>query len=101
MPTMLFAAIAASLQAAPSAADVADGKCVGALITLSEQARDAKDKAGIDGMMMFHIGKIVGRSGGAAVKPALTAAAAVSDAASLTQLAQSCASEAEKMMGGL
>lgn len=87
--------------ATPSAADLADGKCVAAMITLEEQLKDEKQKAGVNSAMMFYMGKIVGRSGAGAVKAALEAAAALIEPAGLAKLAETCAADVEKSVAGL
>ena len=71
------------------------------MLTVSGQLKDAGEKASVDSMMMFYIGKIIGRSGPAAVKPALTAAAALVDPAALPKLAESCADEGSKAMNAI
>lgn len=101
----MFATLALGLMlqqaAAPSAADLADAKCAGAMLTVSGQLKEPAEKAGVDGMMMFYIGKIIGRSGATAVRPALEAAAALLDAVALPQLAESCATEGQKAMDSM
>jgi hypothetical protein len=101
MSIALAMGLTLAMQIAPSAADLADGKCVAAMITLEEQLKDEKQKAGVNSAMMFYMGKIVGRSGAGAVKATLEAAAALVDAAALTQLAESCAADVEKSVAGL
>ncbi|MCP3732644.1 hypothetical protein M9978_19650 [Sphingomonas sp. MG17] len=101
MSVTLVLALMLAPQKAPSAADLADAKCAAAMITVSEQLKDASQKAGVDAMLMYYIGKIVGRSGSAAVKPGLEAAAALIDAAALPKLAETCATEGGKVMEGM
>lgn len=72
MSATLAFALMLSPQAAPSAADLADAKCVGAM-TLVEGHAEAKDKPGMNAAIMFYLGKIAGRSGNAAIGPALKA----------------------------
>lgn len=83
-------------QAAPSAADLADARCAAALTAASDQTDAAADKAGLDGAMMFYLGKIVGRSGSAAVKPAIEAAAQSIEDPALAAIAERCATDVEK-----
>jgi len=72
MSATLAFALMLSPQAVPSADDLSDAKCLAAMSVLGNQA-EAKDKPEIQSAMFFFMGKIVGRSGSAAVLPALQA----------------------------
>lgn len=87
--------------AGPSAADLEDAKCAAAMNALSEKVTDAEQKTGATGAMMYYLGRIAGRSGQAALKPALDAATPLIDAAALPTLAGTCASAVQGAVGGL
>ncbi len=96
-PAFTLALILAT-QATPSPADIDDAKCVAAMSLLDDQAEEA-DKAGLQAVMMFYIGKIVGRSGASALAPALQIAApqiGAAGEAAVTATAESCADGTEK-----
>lgn len=98
MSTLLALALMIAPQAAPSAADLADAKCVAAMSLLDDQA-EAKDKSGMQAAMMFFIGKIVGRSGNGAVGPALTATlegVTAGDTAAVAAIAEQCGGQVEQ-----
>ncbi len=91
----------ALIQVSPSPADQTDAKCVIAMTLLSDGA-SAADKAGLDMTMGFFLGKIVGRSGNAAVGPALEAVAVEMKAggeAGAAALAPQCAAEFGRAAG--
>ena len=90
----------ASLAAAPafaqtlSAVDQADGRCVAAMMAMSEKSKGS-DKAAFDSSMMYFLGKLAGRSGKTAVGPAIGAAAVSVTAANAPTIAERCATEIE------
>ena len=103
MTATLALALMLSPQAAPTAADLADAKCVGAMSLLEDQAA-AADKGGMQSAMMFFLGKIVGRSGNAAVAPALTAAVEAMKAGGVegvAAIAEQCAAQVEAATGSM
>lgn len=88
----------AAAQAAPGPADRADAQCVFAMTMLGEGASDA-DKASLDMTMSFFLGKIVGRSGSAALNPAIEVVAAQMQAGGIegaATIAERCAGEFER-----
>lgn len=101
MTMSLALALALTPQAAASATDIADAKCVGAMSLLEDQAAEA-DKGGMQSAMMFFLGKIVGRSGNAAVAPALKAAVEAmkpGGTEGMAAIAESCAAQVEQATG--
>ncbi|MBX3593576.1 hypothetical protein [Sphingomonas sp.] len=95
--SVLLAALLLAAQAAPSAADIADGKCVAAMSLLEDQVEEA-DKPGLQSTMLFFIGKIAGRSGDAAVGPAVKAgveALKPDGAGGAAALAEPCADQVQ------
>lgn len=97
MSAMLAFALTLAPQTAPSPADLADAKCIGALSELSDKAGES-DKSGIESGMLYFLGKIVGRSGTAAVMPAIEAAGKVlaTDEAAIAVVAEQCAEELKR-----
>lgn len=100
MPVMLFAAtLLLTPQAAPSAEDLADAKCILALTDLSEKV-EGSDKAHVGSAMMFFMGKVVGRSGQVVLGQAMEDAAADLQAdgeTDLTSVAAQCGKEVEQV----
>lgn len=72
MSVSLAFALVLSPQAAPSAADLADAKCIAA-INFLESHYSQQAQADMMLARYFFLGKIAGRSGGASVQPALQA----------------------------
>lgn len=90
-------------QAALSAADLADAKCIVAMSFLREHA-EAKDKPDMQSAMLFFVGKIVGRSGSAGVAPALQAVVEPMKSAGVegtTAIAEQCAPQIKDAANGL
>jgi hypothetical protein len=95
MSALFALTLIATLQTDAAAADLADAKCVGAMSVMSEHASDA-DKPGLQSVMMFYLGKIIGRSGKGALAPAMRAAGPQIDALAddaLGTLGEQCADQ--------
>jgi hypothetical protein len=75
-----------------SAQGQADGRCLAAMLAMSEQARGS-EKAGFESGMMYFMGKIVGRSGKAFVTPTINASAASVTKKNQAAIADRCADE--------
>ena len=98
MTVSLAIALMLTPQTAASAADIADARCVGAMSLLEDRATEA-EKDGVQSVMMFFLGKIVGRSGNGAVAPALKIAVeqmAPGGAEGMAALAETCAAQMEQ-----
>jgi hypothetical protein len=95
---MIAALLLALLLQVPtlSDADRADGRCVAALTALADEAT-GEDKAGVEASMMFFMGKIAGRSGKAAVAPAIMAAPEATSDADEAEIADKCIDEIKAM----
>ena len=102
----LFVTALASIPSANAAAQgvgaegQADGRCMAAMLAMSEKSRGS-DKAGFDSGMMFFMGKIVGRSGKSAVSPALGAGAVSVTDANAPGIAERCAAEMEAVSAAM
>jgi len=87
-------AVTPALAQTLSAADQADGRCVAAMMAMSEKSKGS-DKAAFDSSMMYFLGKLAGRSGKTAVGPAIGAAAVSVTEANAATTAERCATEIE------
>lgn len=90
-------------QAVPSASDLADAKCVAAMTLLGDRA-EASEKADMQSAMLFFMGKIVGRSGNAAVAPALNAVVEqmkAAEAEGVAAIAEQCAPQISAATKGM
>lgn len=83
-----------------SAQNQADGRCMAAMLAMSEKSRGS-EKAGFDSGMMFFMGKIVGRSGKAALAPALGAGATTVTDANAAAIAGRCAAEMDAVAAAM
>lgn len=91
---------AASIAQTVSAQSQSDGRCMAAMLAMSEQSRGA-DKAGFESGMMYFMGKIVGRAGKAAVSSALGASAASVTKAKAPAIAERCAAEIDAVSAAM
>ena len=91
--TLLFIVSPATAQTL-TAADQADGRCVAALMTMSDMAA-RRDKAAFDSGMMYFLGKLAGRSGKAAMSAAIGAAAVTVSKTNAPATAERCVAEIE------
>lgn len=83
-----------------SAQSQSDGRCMAAMLAMSEKTRGT-DKAGFESGMMYFMGKIVGRGGKAAVSPALEASAASVTEANAASIAERCAAEIDAVSAAM
>ena len=97
LATMVMMADAAFAQ--DSGATSADARCAAAMSMLSKKV-EGTSKAAIETGMMYYVGKIVGRVGLNALKPALEAADAALPEADVPRVATECSAELNAI-GGL
>ncbi len=87
-------------QAAVADADRADGRCA-ATMSMAADTLSGDDKTALESGMMFYLGRISGRSGAAAVGPALEAGAADLEEADVTGIVEECAGQLEAITAGM
>lgn len=107
MSATLAFALMLSPEAVPSAADLADAKCVVVLTAHGKHLEDEKLKLRFGGIMLFYVGKILGRSGESVVKAAVNAsgdklnATEEASPAKAASLAKQCAADAGSTINGI
>ena len=103
---LIIAGMALALQPATaiaqtvSAQSQSDGRCMAAMLAMSEKSR-GEGKAGFESGMMFFMGKIVGRAGKAGVSSALGASAASVTKANAPAIAERCAAEIDAVSAAM
>lgn len=83
-----------------SAAALADGRCMAAMMNLSERSKDT-NKEVLGSGVMFFLGKIVGRGGAKAVVPAFDAGAAMVNDSNAPEIAKECTKESAAIFAAL